>query len=624
MRGKLRTAAGIVFITVLLTAVSALGFTISGTVTDPLAAPVNNVDVFLYDQFGNPIGIPQTRTDNNGLYSILNISAGTYGVEFVPDVGTLLLPRLYTPIVVSGNTTVNGSLVQGNLVTGTVTDTLGNPIVDIDLNAYIQSSGNLFDTPGDNTNLLGQYQILLPDDVFRIRWRSTLPGQRWVPLEIEGVNITGDTTINVVMVSGYFLSGTVRNQSLVPVFDVDLDIVDPSTGVTLITPSDNTDALGNYSLLIPGGTFDIQVEPLTATKLVPKESLSVVVNADKMVNFTLQSGIILSGVVSVSGGAGLGGVDINVDRSSNNARMFTPFDNTDGAGAYGIVLPIGTYNLAYRPPVASGKAPILRLNVPVNKDTVVNVTVPSGIVLTATVTGPGGPVANVDVDAFLLPGGAEAYLFDDVSSATGTISVVVTPGQYRLNFNPPIAAKLVGKQFPNQNLSVNTNLPVSLQSGFILSGTVRDSANALYSGARVRAIDVSTGDTIYTPGDTSSAAGFYDVVVPADVYNLLYIPRPSSPTRDSVKLFNVSVAKDTTVNVKFATGGSPCKCGDADGNGSWSIADPVVLINYIFAGGPAPAQVCLGDADGNKALSIADAVFLINYIFAGGAMPAGC
>ncbi|MCC6962585.1 MAG: hypothetical protein IT585_04970 [candidate division Zixibacteria bacterium] len=67
-----------------------------------------------------------------------------------------------------------------------------------------------------------------------------------------------------------------------------------------------------------------------------------------------------------------------------------------------------------------------------------------------------------------------------------------------------------------------------------------------------------------------------------------------------------------------------CKCGDADNSGAWSISDAVYLINYIFAGGPAPAQTCLGDADGSKAISISDAVYLINYIFAGGPAPAGC
>ncbi len=62
-------------------------------------------------------------------------------------------------------------------------------------------------------------------------------------------------------------------------------------------------------------------------------------------------------------------------------------------------------------------------------------------------------------------------------------------------------------------------------------------------------------------------------------------------------------------------------CGDADGSGSISIADAVYLINYIFAGGPAPVPLAAGDADCSGAISIADAVYLINYIFSGGAAP---
>ncbi len=69
---------------------------------------------------------------------------------------------------------------------------------------------------------------------------------------------------------------------------------------------------------------------------------------------------------------------------------------------------------------------------------------------------------------------------------------------------------------------------------------------------------------------------------------------------------------------------SVCACGDADNNGIITISDAVFLINYIFAGGPAPAQLCLGDADGNAIITISDAVFLINYIFAGGPAPSGC
>ena len=62
-------------------------------------------------------------------------------------------------------------------------------------------------------------------------------------------------------------------------------------------------------------------------------------------------------------------------------------------------------------------------------------------------------------------------------------------------------------------------------------------------------------------------------------------------------------------------------CGDANGNSAVSISDVVYLINYIFAGGPAPNPVLAGDANCSGAVSISDAVYLINYIFGGGPAP---
>lgn len=62
-------------------------------------------------------------------------------------------------------------------------------------------------------------------------------------------------------------------------------------------------------------------------------------------------------------------------------------------------------------------------------------------------------------------------------------------------------------------------------------------------------------------------------------------------------------------------------CGDADGTEFVTISDAVFLINYIFAGGPAPNPLLNGDADCNSLVTISDAVYLINFIFAGGLAP---
>jgi hypothetical protein len=69
-----------------------------------------------------------------------------------------------------------------------------------------------------------------------------------------------------------------------------------------------------------------------------------------------------------------------------------------------------------------------------------------------------------------------------------------------------------------------------------------------------------------------------------------------------------------------------CIPGDADGSAAVDIDDVVYLIQYIFAGGPAPIpEICCGDANGNGitgcGIDIDDVVYLIEYIFAGGPPP---
>ena len=65
--------------------------------------------------------------------------------------------------------------------------------------------------------------------------------------------------------------------------------------------------------------------------------------------------------------------------------------------------------------------------------------------------------------------------------------------------------------------------------------------------------------------------------------------------------------------------------GDANGDGIVNIADVVYLINYLFAGGPAPDPLASGDENGDCEVNIADVVYLMNYLFLGGPPPKqGC
>jgi hypothetical protein len=73
----------------------------------------------------------------------------------------------------------------------------------------------------------------------------------------------------------------------------------------------------------------------------------------------------------------------------------------------------------------------------------------------------------------------------------------------------------------------------------------------------------------------------------------------------------------------------PCThCGDANNDAAVDIGDAVYLIQFVFAGGPAPddcnIQYGFGDSNGDDAVDISDADYLIEYIFAGGPCPHCC
>ena len=61
--------------------------------------------------------------------------------------------------------------------------------------------------------------------------------------------------------------------------------------------------------------------------------------------------------------------------------------------------------------------------------------------------------------------------------------------------------------------------------------------------------------------------------------------------------------------------------GDADGNGSFNITDPIYVLNYLFMGGPPPTCFDSADVDDTGTLDRTDAVYSLNHLFLGGPLP---
>jgi hypothetical protein len=64
--------------------------------------------------------------------------------------------------------------------------------------------------------------------------------------------------------------------------------------------------------------------------------------------------------------------------------------------------------------------------------------------------------------------------------------------------------------------------------------------------------------------------------------------------------------------------------GDVNCDMAIGISDVVLVINYLFKGGPEPLpELLAGDANCDGEVTISDIIYLINYLFKGGPAP-GC
>jgi len=93
---------------------------------------------------------------------------------------------------------------------------------------------------------------------------------------------------------------------------------------------------------------------------------------------------------------------------------------------------------------------------------------------------------------------------------------------------------------------------------------------------------------------------------------------------DDVRLYNYILSEDEIQGLLECGPIVPkglFRRGDVNADASLTIGDAIVLLNHVFAGGPAPPCPDAADMDDNGTYTIGDAVYLLNYQFAGGLAP---
>jgi hypothetical protein len=166
------------------------------------------------------------------------------------------------------------------------------------------------------------------------------------------------------------------------------------------------------------------------------------------------------------------------------------------AGTYSILLPAGSYDFQFIPGYVPGLPGIRMGNVPVSRDTTIDVAI-DGNVVTGTVKGPGGiPLAGAGLSAFSDRAGV-----DVTTDIDGHYEMRMPTGAYTIRVSPPDGLSFIASRQIAASVSQATTLDFNL-SGTRWSGFVRLASDSTpVAGARIYATEIGSPTQAWTVSD---------------------------------------------------------------------------------------------------------------------------
>lgn len=252
-------------------------FLISGRVTLG-GTGKENVVVSVRQNINNNNSEYDALTDVNGYYTInTNLQSGLNIKIEIPFqsfnsalAGYISIPARYDTILNTNLYNINFQLIRGKIITGLVTDTLGNPIQDFNVNAYPQQNGgNGYDA---RTGLDGRYYLTTDTGTFTVQFGSetdtrgyikTYYNQKYLPWLSDGVHVTALTdtikNIDAMLRKGGLIKGTFKDNGVsvrgrISAYQYNVYSVNPLYEAW----HDSNDSV--YKLVLPPGTYTIQFQ----------------------------------------------------------------------------------------------------------------------------------------------------------------------------------------------------------------------------------------------------------------------------------------------------------------------------------------------------------------------------
>lgn len=487
---------------------------ISGNVVDTSGNPIINARVSVWGKIDQK-SQGDTHTDSTGKYIIDNLLAEVnYNLEIYPPEGiNLVKQRLENIFIKSGTITIlNICMSPGSIITGTVTDTEGNPVNEV--RVYAGGNSGYSDTNGNYT-IIG-----LSPGIYTIEATPPYNNRNLARYRSGNVRvIQGSITIhNIILPVAGTLTGYIKDKNGNPV---------PNAGITLSTnfwgTGIQTQIDGKYTFYnLPPGMYFFYINPPENSLLVGKsiKDIEIISGTTIIKDVILDTGGIIIGIVTDTNLNPVANIPVSASARGGDVYRFT---DTDIKGRYTLYnLPPGTYTITASPPVDINLIQQSYQNIIVNigATTTQNFVLLSGGIIRGTVTDESG---NLIGNAWIII--RESNISKDTkTNFNGQYIIKGLPtGIYQIEVIPEQESPYFRKKISGVVIIVGqiTEQTFILSRGGSISGEIVDKTNdGIEKIFCVFAISAGKRLTIYNFGDVMDEVKVAITDLPAGHYSL--------------------------------------------------------------------------------------------------------
>jgi len=241
------------------------GVSLSGHVQSQGGVPISQVSLNVIDRVsGDTVILVQKKTDAFGNFNVA-VPAHAITLQLDPS-GNLLgtFAARSMDLSPAGNTNL-GNLVlkNGFAVSGTVVRTSNGSVVpSVDLDFFDTATGEKLYTPNDTSNILGNFSVVVPaanyDIEFCPTFATSLVGKR-INRSVAAATALGSIALD----TGAILRGKIRSFNGTIQVNADVDVRDQVTQTKVVTCADNSNATGDYAIIVPLSTIKVTFHPPT-------------------------------------------------------------------------------------------------------------------------------------------------------------------------------------------------------------------------------------------------------------------------------------------------------------------------------------------------------------------------